>query len=354
MAVPESLGDLLADYEDALLDYCQTHSEEALCHASEVSARLMGHGDYGPDDVIALHYDALQHVTSAEQFTPADRIRILNDAHQFLLEVMIGYGVRYKEFLELRLQAAERRAETAERSEREKLEVLAAIAHELGNPLTIAGGNLQLVARYMDAGDPTNIRPLIDESRHALDRIAGLTRQLNAASRGESAELTFTTCDIVELIRRTAEWVQAAANDKGIVFAQKYPAGPVLVSASTEELPSVFSNLLTNALRYTEPGGSITLAVRAVDDAVRVRVSDTGIGISTDDQHRIFEKFYRSRDARRVAPNGLGIGMFIVRQLTEQHGGTIEVESTPGVGSNFTVTLPRLGTSRGERSGHEG
>lgn len=353
MAVPEALGELLVAYETALLEYCQTHSEEALYHASLVSARLMGERNYGPDEIVALHYDAIQGVTSEERFTPADRIRILNDAHQFLLEVMIGYGARYKEFLDLRLQAAERRAETAERSEREKLEVLTSIAHELGNPLTIAVGNLQLASRFMDAADMTNIRPLIEESRDALDRLAGLTRQILAVSRGESVELVFAPCDIVELVQHTAEWMQAAAADKGIAFDQKYPGEPVLVSASKDELPSVFSNLLTNALRYTEPGGSIALTMWANGDQVSVRVSDTGIGMTGTDQQRIFEKFYRGPNARRVVPNGLGIGMFIAKNLTELHGGTIEVESTIGVGSNFTVTLPRLDASGGAGNGQD-
>lgn len=347
MTAPSGLDDLLVAYEATLLDYCLNRGEEALYRASEVSARLMGEFNYGPDEIVALHYDAVQSVASGEQYTPADRLRILNDAHQFLLEVMIGYGARYKEYLDLRLEAAERRAESAEESERQKLEVLAIIAHELGNPLTVAVGNLQLASRFMDAADMTNIRPLIEESRDALDRLAGLTRRIIAASRGESTELTFVPTDVCELVRRTAEWMQAAATDKGIAFTQKYPSRPILVSASVEELPSVFSNLLSNALRYTAPGGSITLTVSADGGDVKVRVSDTGIGISGADQQRVFEKFYRSPDARRATPNGLGMGLYIAKTLAELHGGTIEVESMIGVGSTFTVTLPRLEESGG-------
>lgn len=353
MVEAKALAELLVSYEAALLDYCQTHSEEALYQASEVSGRLMGEESYGPDEIVALHYDAVQAVTASERFTVGDRIRILNDAHQFLLEVMIGYGARYKEYLDLRLQAAERRAESAEQSEREKLEVLAGIAHELGNPLTIAVGNLQMASRYLEAADLANLRPLIDESRDALDRLAGLTRQIMAASRGETPELVFEVLELGELVRRSAEWCQAAASDKGISFVLKVPAEPVHLRASRDELPSVFTNLLSNALRYTEPGGSITLVAWAEGNAVKVRVSDTGIGISAADQQRIFEKFYRGADARRAVPNGLGMGLFIVKQLTELHGGTIELESRRGVGSTFTVTLPRVEEAGGADHGHE-
>ncbi|MGE0135463.1 MAG: sensor histidine kinase [Dehalococcoidia bacterium] len=349
MTNEDVVRELLSAYEAALSEWCRSHGEEALYHASEVSVRLMGELSYGPDEIVALHYDALQAITSDEQFTAADRIRMLNDAHQFLLEVMIGYGARYKEFLDLRLQAAERRAQDAEQSEREKLEVLAGIAHELGNPLTIAVGNLQMAARFLDAADMTNLRPLIDESRDALDRLAGLTRQIIAASRGEAHEMTFEPCDLRELIRQGAGWFQAAASEKGIAFVQRYPPEPLMVSASVDELPSVFQNLLSNALRYTEAGGSVTLAVWAEGDAIKARVSDTGIGMTGADQQRVFEKFYRGSDARRAVPNGLGMGLFIVRQLTELHGGTVDVESMRGVGSSFTVTLPRAGHEGGAR-----
>lgn len=347
----DTLTELLVTYRAALLDYCQTHSEEALYRASEVSGRLMGEQSYGPDEIVALHYDALQAVTAGEEFSPADRIRILNDGHQFLLEVMIGYGARYKEFLDLRLQAAERRAESAEQSEREKLEVLAGIAHELGNPLTIAVGNLQMAARFLDAADMTNLRPLIDESRDALSRLAGLTRQIIAASRGETPDLVFEPCELGELVRQAAGWMEAAATDKGIAFVQKYPAEPIVVLASRDELPSVFTNLLSNALRYTEPGGSITLALWAEGDVVRVRIADTGVGISAADQERVFEKFYRGGEARRTVPNGLGMGLFIVKHLTELHGGRVEVDSMRGVGSTFTVTLPTIEDAGGGERG---
>ena len=114
---------------------------------------------------------------------------MLNDAHQFLLEVMIGYGARYKEFLDLKLEDAVRRAESAERSERDKMEVLAMIAHELGNPLTVALGNMRIAARYLDNADINMIRELVSDSKDALQSLAHLTSQIVSASRGEDPSL---------------------------------------------------------------------------------------------------------------------------------------------------------------------
>src|SRR5688572_14313784 len=101
-------------YSRVLRDYCVTHSEEALYQANLMSAGFIQDG-VGPDEIVALHFEAVQEVTGNPEFSPTERVRVLNDAHQFLLEVMIGYGAQYKQFLEMRLASITQRADTAER-----------------------------------------------------------------------------------------------------------------------------------------------------------------------------------------------------------------------------------------------
>lgn len=322
-------------YADALLDFCRTHSEESLYHASMLSRDLIGRG-LGPDEIVAMHFDAVQAVAADESFTPPERVRVLNDAHQFLLEIMIGYGAQYKEYLDLRLEAALRRAETAERSEREKLEILAMIAHELGNPLTIALGNMQLASRYLDAQDLTNLRSLVSDSREALDRLASLTRQILAASQGESSdEIPLNVVDLADVLRRQTTWAQRVAAEQGIQLKLDPNSGPVKVVGNNEALSSILGNLLSNAFRYTPSGGQVTVRCARNEDEGLLEVHDTGIGMTPEDQARIFEKFYRGSGARQMDSRGLGMGLVITSRLAAALGGRIEVESRLGVGSTF-------------------
>lgn len=321
-------------YTDALLEYCRTHSEESLYRASLLSGDLIGQG-MGPDEIVAMHFDAVQSVAADELLTAPERIRVLNDAHQFLLEIMIGYGAQYKEFLDLRLEAAIRRAESAERSEREKLEILAMIAHELGNPLTVALGNMQMAARYLDTQDVTNVRSLVSDSREALERLASLTRQILAASQGEvSDEIPLDVVDLAGVIRMQTTWAQRIAAEKGVRLKLEADA-PVKVVGNGDALASILSNLLSNAFRYTPSGGTVTASCVTDGSEGRLEVHDTGIGLTPEDQARIFEKFYRASTARQMESRGLGMGLVITSRLAAALGGRIEVESKLGSGSTF-------------------
>lgn len=330
------------NYATVLFEFCRSHSEDSLYQASILSATFIQQG-LGPDEIVAMHFDAVQEVANDESFTPADRIRVLNDAHQFLLEVMIGYGAQYKEFLDLKLDAALRRAESAERSEREKLEILAMIAHELGNPITIALGNMQIASRFLDAEDLTNVRALVSDSREALDRLAILTRQIVSASQNEEPDLDLEEINVKAILERIGTWAQKAAADKNLSLTVEVCDHPGTIIGNDAALTSVVTNLITNAIRYTPSGGRITVACRCSADEVAILVTDTGIGMSKDDQTRIFEKFYRGGGAKRMDSTGLGMGLAIASRLASAQGARINVASELGQGSRFSVTFPSFG-----------
>ncbi len=96
---------------------------------------------------------------------------------------------------------------------------------------------------------------------------------------------------------------------------------------------------MDNAIKYTQPGGSVTLSLQADDHQIRLSVADTGIGLSTDEQEKIFTRFFRSAEAKSQG-GGAGLGLCIAQSIAEAHGGAIEVASTPGRGSTFTLILP--------------
>jgi signal transduction histidine kinase len=112
------------------------------------------------------------------------------------------------------------------------------------------------------------------------------------------------------------------------------------VQGDNERLRRVLLNLVENGIKYTPSGGRMTISLQRDGDWVFLRVTDTGIGLSPEDREKIFERFYRSPTARSLDEGGAGLGLCIARSIVEAHGGEIRVESSPGMGSAFTVLLP--------------
>ena len=131
-----------------------------------------------------------------------------------------------------------------------------------------------------------------------------------------------------------------AAERKGLTVVVEAPDLPVLASGDADELDRVFANLVSNAVKYTPAGRQITVNLAQDDSVVTMTCTDQGIGISDDDQVRLFQEFFRSTNPQAVAEPGTGLGLTIVKRILERHDGQIEVSSELGRGSTFTVTLP--------------
>ena len=335
-------------YSEALAEYCRDRSEAALYRASLLSQTFVESG-LGPEDIIALHCESLDGVLQGRG--AREQLLATSDAHQFLLEVMIAYGVKYKEYLELRLSQTLREAEArasreheriqeAERIGREKDEILAVIAHELRTPIAAARGSVDLAVRSITRGRLDRIEPLLGTTRVALDRLSRLTGDPVEASRGTPPSLERTPQELDSIVEQAHAWALPAATAKGVVLRRDGPPVTVSIVGSADALLSVFGNLLSNAIRYTPAGGSVTIR-QGVDGAMAwVAVADTGIGMPADVQARVFEKFYRGPEARAVETQGLGLGLALVQQFVVAHDGRVEVDSAVGRGSRFTVWLP--------------
>lgn len=336
------------EYAADLEDYIRNRSEAALFRASLVSQYFVETG-FGPDDIIALHFEAMEQIFS--QLSARELSRAVGDAHQFLLEVMIAYGVKYKEFLELKLREsirdAEARAEIErvrvlelERAEEEKAELLAGIAHELRTPLTAARGNLDMAVRSLRRGRTDRVVPLLGSTREALDRLSRLTADLVQVSRGDTLQFEQSVLDLCGIVRQACVWAQPSANAKNVQLIAASSNDPILMRGNADALLSVLGNLLSNALRYTTAGGTVRVDYGHLPNEAWISVQDTGIGIPEELQSRIFERFYRSADARNMDAQGLGVGLTLVQQIVRAHDGRIELESEPGKGSKFRVVLP--------------
>jgi signal transduction histidine kinase len=322
-------------YGEILAAYLKAPGEQALYDASLLSQDLVQHG-VGPEEIVALHMEALDQ--TLEGVTPREQARCVGHAHQFLLEVMIAYGLTYREYLELKVRE---RDSIAAQAVQERTELLATVAHEMRTPLTAALGTIDLARRDLVSGRTDRVVPWLGTAREALHRLSRLTADIARASMGKPPELTHVPLDVCEVVAEACAWAEAAAAEKGLTLVRDNALPSVLIVGDADALLSVFGNLLANAIRYTPAGGRISVGCCANDGQVRVTISDTGIGMTPEVQERIFEKFYRAREARSVEAQGLGLGLALVQELVEAHGGAVVVESVLGEGSTFRVVLPQ-------------
>jgi two-component system phosphate regulon sensor histidine kinase PhoR len=177
--------------------------------------------------------------------------------------------------------------------------------------------------------------------RHAR-RLGNIVNDLLALSTIETGKLRIepTHLDAAELVRSVIRDFEPRFAERQIAV-RCTATGDVKAWADPRALEQIVTNLLDNALKYTEPGGEIRVHIAAEGERVRLSVADTGIGIPQADRARIFERFYRVDKARSRVLGGTGLGLAIAKHLVLAMGGEISVESTPGVGSTFHVRLPR-------------
>jgi CheY-like chemotaxis protein/two-component sensor histidine kinase len=215
------------------------------------------------------------------------------------------------------------------------------LAHELRNPLAPIKNGLQ-VARLASAGDS-----LLQETLGMMDRqlkhLVHLVDDLLDVARISSGkiELRRKRVSLGEVIARSIEATQPLIDAREHTLTVDVASEEVFVDGDFDRLSQVFSNLLSNAAKYTELGGHIRVSLEREQNSALVRVADTGVGIPPEDLQRVFDLFSQVRSHQGLAQGGLGIGLSLIRTLVEMHGGIVTVESGGrGAGSTFTVRLP--------------
>jgi PAS domain S-box-containing protein len=229
-------------------------------------------------------------------------------------------------------------------ADRRKDEFLATLGHELRNPLA-AIRNAVMLLRLKDG--PTD--PQLELSRDIIDRQATqLTRLmddlLDVSRIGQGkVELKKEPLDVRDVARRAAEGIQPLVEAKKHQFRLSFPETPLPANADAARLEQIVGNLLSNAAKYTDEGGSITLRADREGDDIVIRVRDTGVGISADQLPHIFGLFTQVGSSLDRSQGGLGIGLALVKSLAEMHGGSVMATSEGlGRGSEFTLRLPAL------------
>jgi signal transduction histidine kinase len=225
-------------------------------------------------------------------------------------------------------------AERLQSHDRIRRDLMADVAHELRTPLTVIQGRLE---GLMDGVYPRNESQLgqVLEETHLLARLVEDLRTLALTESG-GLKLQKEPTDAVDLARGVVRAFEVEAAARGVAIRLETAGDPSPLSIDPVRVREVLGNVVSNALRHTPSGGSVTVRIATGDAAVTIDVSDTGEGMSAEERERAFERFYKG-----AGSHGSGLGLTIARNLARAHGGDITATSQPGHGTRMTVTLPR-------------
>lgn len=262
------------------------------------------------------------------------RVAQLREANEHLVIAALGAQA---------LQAA------AEKSQRRQKEFLAVVAHELRNPLTPLSVAASLL-RGSDATDVERMQEIIETQVNHMNRLVGDLLDLSRVNTGK-LRLHVRTVDLAKVINDAVDASRPAMDTRLQHFEVVLPLQPVALRADPVRLAQVFGNLLDNASKYTPEGGEISLNATVDDNHVLIRIADNGIGVSAEALGRVFELFAQDTHATGFNGQGLGIGLTVVKELVESHGGTVVVTSAGvGLGSEFVVRLPLDGVKQADEA----
>ncbi len=228
--------------------------------------------------------------------------------------------------------------------DRLKSDFLSTVSHELRTPLSIISEGISICLGEI-AGKITNeqkeIMINIEESIEYLKR---LIRDLLDLSKIEANKIDLyrTSFDLCEIVRKIRNDFEPKTGEAQITLQIDQPDKPIKLFADKDKIKQIFNNLISNAIRFTDPGGNITIAVKELKDCIECRVSDTGIGIAKKDIPKLFSKFEQIGRAKTSGYKGTGLGLPITKGLIEKHEGKITVESEVGKGTSFIFTLKKV------------
>lgn len=220
-------------------------------------------------------------------------------------------------------------------------------SHEMRTPLAILKGETEVALRW--AKDPEELRRTLESNMEEIDRMTRIIEDLLALAKSEAGEipLDLTRFGLSDLLQDLYMLGRTLAEPKGIEFSLNLDVSEdVLLRGDQLQLHRAILNLISNSVKYTPDNGQVCVELSLQGDEAVVAVRDTGIGIDKAHLPHLFDRFYRVDEARNRQVGGTGLGLSIVRWIIDAHEGRIEVDSTPGKGSTFTVFLPLEGPRR--------
>lgn len=216
-------------------------------------------------------------------------------------------------------------------------------SHELKTPLMVLRAGVERALTH--PGTPAESIEALDETLEQINQMTEMVENLLTLARADEgrAPLTVSATDLRVLVADAVETAGLLAEGGGITVESSAPDEPVLLAVDSHRIRELLLNLVTNAVKYTAPGGTVGIELEETEAAAIIRVRDTGIGVAPGDLPHIFERFWRADPARSRTGErpGVGLGLAITKWIAEAHGGSITVASRPGRGTVFTVLLPK-------------
>lgn len=217
-------------------------------------------------------------------------------------------------------------------------------SHELRTPIAIAQTNIE-VTEMEERVTTKDYKRLMEVLKPTLERMSRLSDNLLLLSEEVHDQSRLSPVDVRSLLEEVTAEAGARAKAAAVSLELEPPAHSLFVTGDAMLLKQAVLNLIDNAIRYNKPHGWVRLSTLVDDSRLVVQVQDGGIGISPTDQDRIFDRFYRADKSRSRSQGGSGLGLSIVKKIVESHGGMVSVESTPGEGTTFRITLPLRASS---------
>jgi two-component system, OmpR family, sensor histidine kinase BaeS len=274
-------------------------------------------------------------------------LRDLDTGAKYVAEGDLAYrvNVRSRDEIGSLAESFNEMAMKLDNSEQSRRRLVSDVAHELRTPLTIIQGTVDGIEDGVFSADKEHLDS-IKEQTNLLDHLVNDLRDLSLAESGQ-LRLDLQPVDMVQLIQRKLAQFGVSAHQKNIRLEQKSPVNLPEIQVDPRRIEQVIGNLLSNAIRHTPAGGRITVQSRVGPDSSHagkesliISVADTGEGIAPEHLPNLFERFYRVESSRSRREGGAGLGLAIVKQMVQAHGGQVWVESQPGYGSTFYISLP--------------
>lgn len=231
-----------------------------------------------------------------------------------------------------------------------KLDFISMASHELKTPLTSIIGYLSVFTQENQNKVPKEELELIKRSLISAQQLLTLIQNILNVNKIEDEKMSVTIeqTDYVKVLSKAIDDLKPQANQKNILLSLTLPQQPVpKVLADPVRIGEVLTNLLANAINYTNPGGKVEISLNLSPNEITTTVSDTGIGIPKEAIPHLFNKFFRVSNQTQQANKGTGLGLYISKSIVEKHHGKVWVESEPGKGSQFSFTLPIVTISSG-------
>ena len=217
------------------------------------------------------------------------------------------------------------------------------VTHELRAPVAAIQSYIKLILEGFVP--PEREREILERAeRRAWEQLSLIGDLLELSKVKEKALEKVPPLALADVLRSVVELMRAPAQQKDLLFSVEIAPNLPRVSLPAEQAKQVWTNLISNAIKYTPPGGTVVVSLTQNPNYVMGTVRDTGIGIAPKDMEHIFEEFFRTNEAKAMEPHGTGLGLSLIKRIVETYGGHVWVESEVGKGSNFTFVLPKVGT----------